>query len=78
MRVSKILKIYLKYLFMCGLLNDAVSSSAYTALNGRVFSEQLIGNDLERSSPSLIFMHCPGIYLEILRKPTKIPIRDSH
>lgn len=41
------------YLFICGSVNDAVSSSHYLASNYRMINEWLIGKDLEGSGSGL-------------------------
>jgi hypothetical protein len=41
-------------LFICGLFNDAASSSDYSASNNRIISEISIGKHMEGSGNALI------------------------
>jgi hypothetical protein len=49
------------YLFICGLFNDAVSSSGYVTSNGTMISEWWIGKDVEGSGLDLILDTVPSL-----------------
>jgi hypothetical protein len=41
------------YIFFNGLFNNAVNSAEFTAMNGRMISESVVGKDVEGTGYSL-------------------------